>query len=160
MRRISFDVDDTLTGIAGMPVEPSPRWWWRWWHRPEPLRLGTVAVMNELRRRGCEVWIDSTSYRSPGYLRGWLRAHGVRVAGVVNQNRHDRVVGRRGPSKLPPTFGIHLHVDDSAGVAEEGRRHRFAVVVVPPGDPDWVDRVLAAVGSPAHNGRHLSEPRP
>jgi hypothetical protein len=57
-----------------------------------------------------------------------------------------RVVGRQGPSKYPPAFGIDLHVDDSEGVAEEGRRHRFAVVVVSPRDPDWAARVLAAVG--------------
>jgi hypothetical protein len=65
--------------------------------------------------------------------------------GVVNQPRHERVVGRQGPSKYPPAFGIDLHVDDSAGVAEEGRQHRFDVLVVAPTDLDWVARVLEAV---------------
>jgi hypothetical protein len=54
-------------------------------------------------------------------------------------------VGTRGPSKYPPAFGIHLHVDDSVGVAMEGQDHQFAVVVVSPEDPDWAARVLAAV---------------
>jgi hypothetical protein len=71
---------------------------------------------------------------------------------VVNQDRHERVVGRRGPSKYPPAFGINLHIDDSAGVAEEGRRYGFDVVVVAPHDLDWAARVLEAVeGSPRAN---------
>lgn len=168
MRRISFDVDDTLTGIPGMPTEPPPRWWWAWL-RPEPLRRGSVALMRELQRQGIEVWIYTTSYRSPLDLRCWLRAHGMTIAGATHQGKHDRVVGRRGPSKLPTAFGIGLHVDDSEGVAEEGRRHGFAVVVVAPGDPQWADRVragladragppIAGFGGSATSLRHPPEP--
>lgn len=79
------------------------------------------------------------------YLAGWFAAFGMRLSGVVNQDRHDREVGRRGPSKYPPAFGIELHVDDSQGVAEEGRRHGFEVIVVAPGDIRWTTWVLEAV---------------
>jgi hypothetical protein len=71
--------------------------------------------MGELLRRRCELWVYTTSYRSPRSLRGWFRCLGVPLAGVVNQARHERVVGRQGPSKYPPAFGIDLHVDDSEG---------------------------------------------
>ncbi len=57
----------------------------------------------------------------------------------------NQVVGRHGPSKYPPAFGIDLHIDDSEGVGLEGERHGFTVVVVSPEDPDWVTRVLEAV---------------
>ena len=70
---------------------------------------------------------------------------GVRLEGVVNQDRHEEVVGRRGPSKYPPAFGIGLHVDDSPGVAMEGEAHGFRVVVVSPDDERWAGRVLEAV---------------
>lgn len=103
--------------------------------------------MGELLRRRCQIWIYTTSYRSPRYLRSWFRCFGVPLSGVVNQARHDRVVGRRGPSKYPPAFGIDLHVDDSEGVAWEGERHGFAVVVVSPEDLDWTARVLEIVDS-------------
>jgi hypothetical protein len=66
------------------------------------------------------------------------------LGGVVNQHLHERIVGRQGPSKYPPAFGIDLHVDDSAGVWEEGQRHHFSVVVVSPEDPDWASQVLEA----------------
>lgn len=142
--RLSFDVDDTLVCPPTVPTEqPVPRWR-RWWYA-EGLRLGTRSLMGQLLRRRCEIWIYTTSYRSPRYLRGWFRCFGVPVSGVVNQARHDRIVGRSGPSKLPPAFGIDLHVDDSEGVALEGERYGFSVVVVSPDDPDWTARVLQAV---------------
>jgi hypothetical protein len=142
--RISFDVDDTLVCDPSVPTERVVPWWRRWWY-PELLRRGTRGLMQELLAGGNQLWIYTTSYRPARYLRGWFRSFGVTISGVVNQQRHERVVGRQGPSKYPPAFGIDLHVDDSEGVAEEGKRHRFEVVVVAPTDPDWVVRVLEAV---------------
>jgi hypothetical protein len=142
--RISFDVDDTLVCCPPVPTEQFVPWWGRWWC-PELLRRGTRDLMRGLLQRRCRLWIYTTSYRSPWYLWGWFRSLGIPLEGVVNQARHERVVGRQGPSKLPPAFGIDLHVDDSRGVWEEGKRHRFAVLVVDPDDPDWTARVLEAV---------------
>src|SRR5262245_26881609 len=147
--RISFDVDDTLVCDPSVPTEQLVRWWSRWRYR-ELLRRGTRDLMRELAGGGHELWIYTTSYRPPRYLRGWFGSVGVRLSGVVNQHRHELIVGRRGPSKYPPAFGIDLHVDDSEGVGEEGRRHQFGVVVVSPSDLDWTARVLEAV---AHRPR-------
>jgi hypothetical protein len=144
--RISFDVDDTLVCCPTVPSEQFVPWWRRWRYG-EGVRSGTRALMSELIARRHELWIYTTSFRSAWYLRGWFGAFGVELTGVVNQTRHDRTVGRRGPSKFPPAFGIDLHVDDSEGVAEEGRRHGFDVVVVSPEDPQWAARVLKAVES-------------
>ena len=142
--RISFDVDDTLVCGPSVPVDQViPRW--RRWRYREGLRHGTQALMMALVKRGCQIWVYTTSYRSASYLRGWFKSFGVALCGVVNQSSHDHVVGRQGPSKYPPAFGIDLHVDDSEGVRLEGERHGFAVVVVSPEDPDWTSRVLDAV---------------
>jgi hypothetical protein len=145
--RISFDVDDTLVCGPTVSVEQCVPWWCRWRY-PELLRHGTRELMRELHRRGHRLWIYTTSYRPPGYLHRWFRRTGVRLEGVVNQDRHEQVVGRmtfRGypPSKYPPAFGIDLHIDDSEGVAIEGRQHGFRVLVVAPDDAEWVARVLA-----------------
>jgi len=150
--RISFDVDDTLVCDSRVPTERSVPWWGRWWY-PEPLRRGTKALMTELVAGGHQLWIYTTSYRPTRYLRGWFGSFGVPIFGVVNQYRHERVVGRHGPSKFPPAFGIDLHVDDSEGVGEEGKRHRFGVVVVSPTDLEWVPRVLSVVNSRVRPGR-------
>ncbi len=51
----------------------------------------------------------------------------------------------RGVSKYPPAFGIDLLVDDSPGVAIEGQRHGFAVLVVEPTDSEWTVKVSSAL---------------
>ena len=148
--RISFDVDDTL--VIYDPAAPSEMvvpWWWRWRYH-EPLRLGTKALLLTLQAQGHELWIYTTSYREPRYLRGWFKRFGVKLFDVVNQDVQDRVVKKSQftgyvPSKYPPAFGIDLHVDDSVGVGEEGQTHGFRVVVVAPTDTDWAAKVLAAV---------------
>jgi hypothetical protein len=148
--RISFDVDDTLVIYdPNSPVEYVVPWWWSWLYR-EPLRFGASKLLRELQARGHELWIYTTSYRQPRYMRGWFRSFGVKLASVVNQDIHDQHVKKSqfpgyAPSKYPPAFGIDLHVDDSEGVAEEGREHGFRVVVVSPTDVDWAAKVLAAV---------------
>ena len=142
--RISLDIDDTLVCSPLFPSEQFvPRW--RRLRYNEPMRLGARSLLEKLVQRDCQIWVYTTSYRSPSYLSGWFRCLGIRLGGVVNQDRHDRIVGRNGPSKYPPAFGIDLHVDDSEGVGLEGRRHGFSVVVIPPEDPDWAARVLEAV---------------
>ena len=122
--RISFDLDDTLICDASVPTEPGLSWWRRWRY-PERLRHGTRSLMTALVRRRCKIWIYTSSCRSPRYLKSWFASFGVPIEGVVNQARHERTVGLRGPSKYPPAFGIDLHVDDSSGVALEGADHRF-----------------------------------
>jgi len=148
--RISFDVDDTLV-LRGLDVRPErgrfPAFVNRWFG--EPLRRGTCSLVRELRRRGCSIWIYTSSGRTPFEIRLWLFLHRIQVDGVINAERHRReLAGRtfsRLPSKYPPAFGIDLHIDDSEGVRMEGDEHGFRVVVVSPNDEDWVQRVLDAV---------------
>ena len=148
--RISFDVDDTLV-LHGLDAPPEggrfPAFIRRWFG--EPLRRGTCSLMRELRRRGCSVWIYTSSGRTPFDIRLWMFLHGIRIDGVVNDERHRRgLAGRRFsrlPSEYPPAFDIDLHVDDSEGVLREGREHGFRVVVVSPSDERWAERVLDAV---------------
>jgi len=155
--RISFDLDDTLVCYQpGVPQEPRLPWYLRWLVADEPLRRGTMNLICELRRRGWEVWIYTTSHRRESAVRRWLRLHGLPIDGFVNQDVHDSHLRRspqdRPPSKNPAFFGIDLHVDDSDGVQMEGEEHGFQVVVVTPDDEDWVDRVLRAASGLERRG--------
>jgi hypothetical protein len=148
--RVSFDIDDTLICYqGGVECEPNrvPRLLRPWY--PEPLRAGTKALMEELTRLGCSLWIYTTSSRSERYLKRFFRFYGIRIAAVVNQEVHARWIHpdrfRCRPSKYPPAFEIELHVDDSEGVQLEGLEHGFEVVMVNPRDTDWSRRVLEAV---------------
>ncbi len=148
--RISFDIDDTLACQADhSAAEDSrlPECVHRW--LGEPLRNGTRALIRELRRQQCSIWVYTSSGRTPAYIRRWLLLYGIHVDGVVNSVRHGQALAARGlsnaPSKLPSAFDIDLHVDDSEGVQLEGYDHGFRVVVVRPDDEQWAQKVLAAV---------------
>jgi len=152
--RVSFDLDDTLI-LHGRDTETEPGRFPLFIHRRlcEPLRSGTIALTLELQRRGCSIWIYTTSGRKPSSIRLWLWMHGIRIDGIVNDKRHRETVASRKfarmPSKYPPAFEIDLHVDDSEGVLMEGREHGFRVVVVQPDDKNWSQKVLEAVDNSA-----------
>lgn len=148
--RISFDIDDTLVWREStMPRETSllPIPVHRW--LTELLRRGTRQLFCQLREQGCSIWIYTSSLRTPFHIWLWLRLHGVRVDGIVNDDRHRRELSRcnftHPLSKYPPAFGIDLHIDDSEGVRLEGKTHGFQVLVISPDDEDWADKVLNAV---------------
>ena len=153
--RISFDLDDTLICYgANTPCEPRPLWLWRMLTTGEPLRQGARLLMQTLSIQGCDLWIYTTSPRSPASVRLWLWSYGIWVRRVVNRDAHDRELRRVPhafpPSKNPAAFGIDLHVDDSEGVRIEGDRHGFRVVVVAPEDESWATKVLSAVDEIRH----------
>lgn len=148
--RISFDLDDTLICYdPGVPCESNrvPFFLRPWFE--EPLRRGAVALMKELKRQGHSLWIYTTSYRSPKQVKRWFKFYGVEIAAVINQDSHERLVGRhrfnKYVSKYPPAFDIDLHVDDLEGVRLEGEEHGFKVVIVSMTDEAWAQRVLEAV---------------
>lgn len=147
--RISFDLDDTLICYQeGAPCELALPWYLSWLTHAEPLRRGARELFRRLQDDGWELWIYTTSHRSPWSVRSWLWCHGIRVSRVVNQDVHDRHFRNQprseAPSKNPAAFGIALHVDDSLGVQIEGKRHGFNVVVISPEDLDWVAKVTHA----------------
>jgi hypothetical protein len=87
----------------------------------ESLRAGTVPLMKALRKQCWDVWVYTTSFRSPSYVRTLFWLYGIRIAGVINQDHHNKVVTGCGHayqdcSKYPPAFGIDLLVDESEGV--------------------------------------------
>ena len=148
--RVSFDLDDTLICYqSGVPREPAIVPLVRFWLN-EPLRGGARSLIRTLRRTGCEVWICTSSLRSPLIVRIWLAVHGVSVGRVITQDTYAahlrRFPDNDPPSKNPRAFGIDLHIDDSQGVQREGKKHGFDVLVVAPDDADWAQRVILEVG--------------
>ena len=146
--RIAFDLDSTLIPYAEeFPAQkslPAPLAWWF----KESLRQGSVPLLRDLRKQGCEIWIYTTSGRDAVYLRIWFLLLGVWVGGVVNYHRHEALLRKnRCPkiSKYPPAFGIDLLIDDSDGVREEGQQNGFDVLLIHPSDLNWIQTVQKAV---------------
>jgi hypothetical protein len=141
--RIAFDLDNTLIrGAYDFALATPKRRFWARLLGKEGLRAGIIELVAHCQNQGWEVWVYTTSYRSVGYIRRLFWLHGIHLAGVVNQARHDLEVRVRS-TKYPPQFGIDLLVDDSEGVRLEGERYGFEVLVISPTDIEWAANVKA-----------------
>jgi hypothetical protein len=145
--RIAFDLDGTLIPASGSPMQIERLGLFSRAISREPVRAGTPNLLSELRRRGHEVWIYTTSFRRPMRLQIWFASFGVRLDGIVNQARHLEISADRGIpcSKYPPAFGIDLLIDDSVGVEMEGRRFGFSVLQIKEDNASWCALVNSAV---------------
>jgi hypothetical protein len=148
--RIAFDLDDTLIPSQHVfPVE-RPNGWLAWFMAFEPLRHGAVALLRQLQADGVEIWVYTTSMRSAWYVKRLFAWHGIRISGVVNQDRHwkhvkDLAPQVRGCEKYPPAFGIDLLIDNSEGIEFEARMMGYRMLRVRPEDEKWIEMVLEEV---------------
>jgi hypothetical protein len=150
MMRVSFDLDDTLICYQqGVPRERSriPFFLKPWLN--EPMRQGTRELIAALKQKGCDVWICTSSSRSPFLVHAWLAFYGISVGHVVTQETYTAYLRRfpdsKPPSKNPRAFGIKLHIDDSEGVKREGELYGFDVLVIAPEDTRWAEIVMEEV---------------
>ncbi len=145
---VSFDLDDTLF-ISPQTCDAEKR-------LPFPLSLffrdrlrkGTVSLFRRLKAQGISVWIYTTSFRTPRYIRCLFRCYGISPDNIVNGERHEREVqGSRAeamPSKYPSKYRIALHVDDDPSVQKNGEIYGFSVCLIRPED-DLETVVMQAV---------------
>ena len=144
--KISFDLDEVLfVSPATHKTEPT---------LPFPLnkifiervRFGAPKLINELRKRGYEVWIYTSSYRTERYIRCLFMCYGVRLDEIVNAQRHLREVQRDKketlPQKLPNRYRISLHIDDEEVVCSYGKAYGFEVFQLDAQDDDWEEKIL------------------
>ena len=148
--RISFDLDDTLFVAEedGFKLEPPLKFPWNRIYK-ERLRAGTVGLMQRLREMQCEIWVYTTSFRSPFYIRSLFRHYGIRIDEIVNGARHAKEVQAEHsepmPSKYPAHYRIDLHVDDDKSVLANGQYYGFRVFQIGPPDDEWAEKIIAAV---------------
>ncbi len=145
--RVSFDLDEVLfVSPVDHKTEPPLRFPFNLIFR-ERLRLGTPLLISELQKRGYEVWIYTSSYRSQGYIRSLFKHYGVKLDGIINAQRHLAEVQRDRteslPQKLPSHYGISLHVDDEIVVVNYGKAYGFNVYQLDAQDDDWAEKILA-----------------
>lgn len=92
--RVSFDIDETLVCRSiDIPMERGflPGSFHVWFGKS--LRQGTRSLFGELRRRGIDIWIYTTSVRTPFHIRRWLMLYGLKVdglSGLLRSGWHER----------------------------------------------------------------------
>jgi len=142
--RLAFDLDNMLIRCGhNFPLEVTRRNWCARLLGNADLRQGITELAAACQRRGCEVWVYTTSHRSAWHIQQLFWLHGIRLDGIINQQRHGREA-RASCTKHPPSFGIDLVVDDAEGVRLEGERYGFRVLVVKLEDEQWAEKVKVA----------------
>ena len=144
--RVSFDLDEVLfVDPKRYEIEKPPRGLAAMLFS-ERLRKGTPELIHELQKRGFEVWVYTSSYRTESYIKRLFRLYGVTFDGIVNAQRHNREVQRDRkqilPQKMPPHYQISLHIDDEENIIRSGTSFGFRVFRVYEPDPEWVQKVL------------------
>lgn len=140
--RIAFDLDDTLLPTThDFPVEMPSKKFWSYVFKYEPLRKGTFELFSQCKILNHEIWIYTTSFRSPIYIKRLFWLYNLKLDGVINQNIHTQKV-KQPISKYPPAFDIDILIDNSEGVKIEGERHGFKTIWILPNDNQWTENVL------------------
>jgi hypothetical protein len=144
--KISFDLDEVLfVNEDTYEVEPELRFPLNKMF-PERLRKGTPELINELQRRGFEVWVYTSSFRSEAYIKALFRNYGVKFDSIVNGHRHKKEVqGNREatlPQKMPSHYRISLHIDDEEIVVKNARQYGYRVLQVCEPDEHWAEKII------------------
>jgi len=143
--RIAFDLDDTLLATThDFPIELPIKKFWSYFFKYEPLRKGTNKLFSQCRNLNHEIWIYTTSFRNPIYIKRLFWLYGIRLDGIVNQKIHTQKV-KQNISKYPPAFDIDILIDNSEGVKIEGERHGFKTIWILPNDEQWVENILSTL---------------
>jgi phosphoserine phosphatase len=143
---ISFDLDDTL--IPGTKTfETEDQNLIQKLAGIERIRKGTIELFKELRSRGHNIYIYTTSFRPTLKAKLTFLSYGIPVDRVINQQCHDRELkeNKTKCSKFPPAFGIDIHVDDSPGLKIEGNKFNFKTIIIEEQDLTWTDKILETV---------------
>lgn len=81
---ISFDIDNTLIPYSD-EFEVEEKILLSRLLRAEPIRKGTIELFHELENSGHEIWIYTTSFRSPINLKKTFKSYGLNPSKIINQ---------------------------------------------------------------------------
>ena len=145
--KISFDLDGTLIPMGTNQFPTEKQGVFHNLMQVELMRQGTKAAFDQLKSQGHEVGIYTTSFRSKGHIRYWLRAYGLKADFIINEQVALPKLQRLNvtASKYPPAFDIDFHFDDQPGLLIEAERYGFKAELLPAGivDPQFVLTAIA-----------------
>ena len=99
--RIAFDLDDTLLATThDFPIEMPIKKIWFYFFKYEPLRKGTIKLFSHCKNLNHEIWIYTTSFRNPIYIKRLFWLYGIQLDGIINQDIHNQKV-KQNISKYP-----------------------------------------------------------
>jgi hypothetical protein len=146
--KVAFDLDDTLipTTVSFSCGSRKANFPFNLFFK-EHLRVGAAGLLKQIYAQH-ELWIYTTSLRSPLDVKLWLYGFDVKIHGVINADIHYARVNRtpfQKYSKSPKIFGIDCLIDDSRGVQMECETQGVQCILVDYDDDQWTEKVSCKI---------------
>ena len=153
---VSFDLDEVIR-VPGdaKNVEPKPKNVRSLLYR-ETIREGTPALIDALRRMGCDIWIYTGQYLSEGHIRALLKLYHVKVDGVVNGMKNQKAMGNV-KKHFTERYDASVHVDVNGVTCVDTKSRSYATTDLTKGESQWASEAIAAIREMETIKRLLSE---
>lgn len=145
-RRATLDLDEVVFAKDGsVPAEKELPFPFSKLYR-ERLRLGVPALFRLLNREGWDVWVYTSQYYSPEYIRRLFRKYHVRVTGVVTgaarKTGNDSAAGLE--KLVKDKYQSTLHIDSETVLLTRADGGEFEDLRLP-GESVWSAEVMEIV---------------
>ena len=145
-RRATLDLDEVVFAKDGsVPAEKELPFPFSKLYR-ERLRLGVPALFRLLNREGWDVWVYTSQYYSPEYIRRLFRKYHVRVTGVVTgaarKTGNDSAAGLE--KLVKDKYQSTLHIDSETVLFTRADGGEFEDLRLP-GESVWSAEVMEIV---------------
>ncbi|MBR5009253.1 MAG: ParB N-terminal domain-containing protein [Clostridia bacterium] len=145
-RRATLDLDEVVFAKDGsVPAEKELPFPFSKLYR-ERLRLGVPALFRLLNREGWDVWVYTSQYYSPEYIRRLFRKYHVRVTGVVTgaarKTENDSAAGLE--KLVKDKYQSTLHIDSETVLLTRADGGEFEDLRLP-GESVWSAEVMEIV---------------
>lgn len=145
---VSFDMDEViLTDGSIIPVERKlPLIYRKIYART--LRKASPFLINELTKKGYDVWFYTGEYYSDLYLNLLLKHNGCSVRGIVNGIGHKKTTkSSRFKESFKKKYTYSLHIDNEGIVCVNNKTKSYDSIEINHDNVNWSKNVLDAINS-------------
>jgi hypothetical protein len=139
--KISFDLDDTLTGY-GTLQETGQKGIFARFRYQEPIRKGTRELIQELTKLGHNSWIYTSSQRKENYILQWFASYKIPIVAAITGETNARRIKGLPLLKNPDAFAFDLHIDDEDIVLDASYSIKCKLLKIQRDDVYWTQKIL------------------
>ena len=138
----SMDLDEIIMVKDGArPMEPKP--WCAFLFR-ERIREGVPALISELQKMGCDVWVYTGGYYSTAYIRALLRAYRVQPNGIINGLRVKKRAGQIRAS-FRSKYAVSVHCDTENVTCVRTGSKEYDIAELSGDEITWASETMKAI---------------
>jgi len=146
-KRAVFDLDEVLWIMEdekNAPAENAPGFLAGCRYK-QRLRQYAPILLRELGKMGYDTWVYTAGYYSVEYIRGFFKAYGVKIDGVVNGAKRSRKGGKSEFAALNKKYRETLHIDLEHLTRIRPAENDFDYFTLDRDEGNWSVKVLKTV---------------